>query len=390
MRILSDTPNLDFLRREAKDLLIALRERDPAIRLAAAQREVADQYGFRSWPELKVEVERRRATPPSPDPTLAPELAAAFGLGSVTGAMSPMAYTIMGRRWRLQTDRGAWLATPVFDWIDEGQTERATELRERARAGGVIAPVAVRTRDGALLHRSEDRAWRVDEWIDFGPEVLQPVRSSVARGVGRTLATIHAVGMPSPDVLTPGGSGHLTFRRSEEDWARLIDRTAAAGKPWAEELRALRTEVLVQLEAIPFVPAQDPLIVCINDLSTGVVRMGPDDGLVLTHWDFAGANHPAWELAYVLVHWAGHPPVNPGTARALVAGYRDRAGAVPPLAEPSFWLAITANLNWTYNQFCFGLDRTGENQAYAEGELRDLLATPLSVPMINGILAELE
>lgn len=73
--------------------------------------------------------------------------------------------------------------------------------------------------------------------------------------------------------------------------------------------------------------------------STGVVRMGPDDGLVLTHWDFAGANHPAWELAYVLVHWAEPPPVNPGTARALVAGYRDRAGAVPPLAESSFWVA---------------------------------------------------
>ncbi|HEY9293015.1 MAG TPA: phosphotransferase [Microlunatus sp.] len=387
MRILPDSPNLDFLRREAKELLGALRENDPTSRLSDAQRQIAEQYGFHTWPELGAEVERRRSDPPTSDQALATTLAGAFGLGEVIEPMTPIAYAIMGRRWSLRTEHGHWLATPVFNWIDEDQAERADDLRGRARAAGVMAPTAVRSRDHTLLFQVEGQRWRVDRWMDLGREVLQPVRSSVARAVGRTLATLHSVGPATDHRLAPGQSGHLTHRHSDDDWDQLILRTAAAKKPWLDDLINLVRNVLRPLQSIDFRP-ESSLIICINDLSVGTVRMGADDQLVLTHWDFAGPNHPAWELGYVLVHWAVHAPTNPGTARALVDGYQDQR-VLPTLDLSSFWPAITANLNWIYNQFCFGLDAPDEQQSYAEGEIRSLIAAPLSVRKLENIIAEL-
>lgn len=59
VQALPDRPSLDHLRQQAKDLRRALP--DPhRLSLTAAQTLVARRYGFRSWPELKAEVERRR------------------------------------------------------------------------------------------------------------------------------------------------------------------------------------------------------------------------------------------------------------------------------------------------------------------------------------------
>lgn len=60
MQALPERPNLDHLRRQAKDLRLVLRASDRPVSLAAAQAQVARRYGFRTWPQLKAEVERRR------------------------------------------------------------------------------------------------------------------------------------------------------------------------------------------------------------------------------------------------------------------------------------------------------------------------------------------
>lgn len=63
-------PDLDQLRHQAKDLLHAARRGDPGaitrirsvserVTLSAAQLAIAREYGFPSWPKLKLEVERR-------------------------------------------------------------------------------------------------------------------------------------------------------------------------------------------------------------------------------------------------------------------------------------------------------------------------------------------
>jgi hypothetical protein len=57
MRQLPERPNLDQLRRQAREL----QRRSKPLTLSAAQLAVARDYGFPSWARLKAEVERRRA-----------------------------------------------------------------------------------------------------------------------------------------------------------------------------------------------------------------------------------------------------------------------------------------------------------------------------------------
>ena len=54
---LADTPNLDWLRKEAKRYLAELRKTNPAARLATAQFEVAARFGFSSWRAMKAHID---------------------------------------------------------------------------------------------------------------------------------------------------------------------------------------------------------------------------------------------------------------------------------------------------------------------------------------------
>jgi len=65
-RNLPARPNLDYLKKEAKDLLARLQEQDPAAQLADAQFQLAREYGFASWPQLKAHVEEAMALAASP------------------------------------------------------------------------------------------------------------------------------------------------------------------------------------------------------------------------------------------------------------------------------------------------------------------------------------
>jgi len=78
--MLPDSPSLDYLRRQAKDLLIGLRETQPSASLSDAQAALARKYGFRTWPELKAEVDRRRGRANIADTALAETIAKRFGL----------------------------------------------------------------------------------------------------------------------------------------------------------------------------------------------------------------------------------------------------------------------------------------------------------------------
>ena len=56
-RNLPPHPNLEHLRKQAKDLLHELKQENPALQLADAQHILAREYGFASWPKLKAHVE---------------------------------------------------------------------------------------------------------------------------------------------------------------------------------------------------------------------------------------------------------------------------------------------------------------------------------------------
>ena len=56
-RDLPPRPNLDHLKKQAKELLQTLRQQSPDAQLADAQHALARDYGFASWPRLKAHVE---------------------------------------------------------------------------------------------------------------------------------------------------------------------------------------------------------------------------------------------------------------------------------------------------------------------------------------------
>jgi hypothetical protein len=56
-RSLPPRPSLEWLRKTAKDHLRGLRGARPGAKLAQAQRDVARQYGFRSWRAMKAHVD---------------------------------------------------------------------------------------------------------------------------------------------------------------------------------------------------------------------------------------------------------------------------------------------------------------------------------------------
>lgn len=60
-RHLPPRPNLEYLRKEAKELLEALQRQNPSAQLADAQHALAREYGVASWPALKASVDDRHA-----------------------------------------------------------------------------------------------------------------------------------------------------------------------------------------------------------------------------------------------------------------------------------------------------------------------------------------
>ena len=54
---LPEAPSLDWLRKQAKRRLEEMRQTEPAVRLSAAQFDLAKQYGFSSWRALKAHVD---------------------------------------------------------------------------------------------------------------------------------------------------------------------------------------------------------------------------------------------------------------------------------------------------------------------------------------------
>jgi hypothetical protein len=119
---LPDRPDLDQLRRQARELLRAATHDEPGavarlravsdrVTLSAAQLALAREYGYRSWPALKAEVERRRLSqpagqPPTPGgdeqgPARAPgerwSFGGAAGIRTSAGVLLPEAVIVSGR-----------------------------------------------------------------------------------------------------------------------------------------------------------------------------------------------------------------------------------------------------------------------------------------------------
>jgi hypothetical protein len=156
-------PDLDQLRRQARELLRAAAQGEPdalarlhavsdRVVLSAAQLAVAREYGFRSWPALKAAVERDRSTdmgakPPapaavSPDLLEPPEQRRSFGgaaaIETAGGVLLPE-LLVVGRGHAVLDASlvpPAPATAPLAAWPSQrllSQKERLAELRRQTR-----------------------------------------------------------------------------------------------------------------------------------------------------------------------------------------------------------------------------------------------------------------
>ncbi|HEV2782427.1 MAG TPA: phosphotransferase [Actinophytocola sp.] len=372
MKTLPDNPNLDHLRQQAKDLLAGLRDVDPTTSLADAQASLAQQYGFRTWTDLKAEVDRMRGRADVADPALARAIADGYGLGEVTAEMRSVARADeMGRRWSLRTDRGRWSVRTMDTWIPIVDAETEVALQQAAAAAGVLLPMPVRSRRGRIMESIGGHSWRVSEWLHSGPPLSAPASTSVTRAVGGILAAIHGLALPV-DRISPWHS----LRLSGSTWPELATSAHAMGAPWAPDL-ATAMPTLLELDAIAAdTPAPEPVL-SHNSLGPGNVRRGSNGRLIVMGWEHAGGQPPGWELCDALVHWTidPHRGVNTAGARALIDGYLATAGRIPALDLTMFRGTATSLVNYVAGQLHYALDAgTNEDQRFAARNVRHLLS----------------
>jgi Ser/Thr protein kinase RdoA (MazF antagonist) len=372
VKTLPDNPNLDHLRQQAKDLLSGLRDINPGTSLAEAQTSLAEQYGFRTWTDLKAEVDQVSGRADIADPALARAIAERYDLGEVIGAMRSMARPDdMGRRWSLETDRGRWAVRTMDTWWPIVDAETDTALQQAAAAAGVLLPAPVRSRSGAIIESVGDHSWRVYEALHSGPPLAAPAKSSATRAVGRVLATVHGLALPV-ERISPWHSVKL----SDVDWLELVATAAAKQAAWAPAFQEA-LPILRELDAIRQAGDPPEPVLCHNTLGPANARLAANGDLIVVGWEHAGGQPPSWELANALMDWTINPGggVNKAGARALIDGYRAAAGALPALDIGSFRGAATSLTNYVTGEAQTAFEAsTNEDREYADRNMRHLLS----------------
>ena len=172
---LPSLPNLDHLKKQAKDVLRVSRHWKPRWRLADAQHALARGYGFSSWPHLKAHVEsvrRQSAAPPSG--IREPEDGTADAAPSRSDRSS---HPIVG----------TWTARPNMD-NDESQPHSESVVVEFDLADGalILTQIAADAAGRNMAMKMAIKADGLDHPIQFGDELTLQATWSGAR----TLETV--------------------------------------------------------------------------------------------------------------------------------------------------------------------------------------------------------
>lgn len=383
MRTLPTTPNLEHLKRQAKDLLDALRETKPDATLTDAQRAVAQQYGFHTWADLKREVEQLRATPEPAGQDLVHEIASVFDLGDPITPGLLVARELSCPVLRIETDAGAWQARGLLPWMTDEQVAEGIRLMEAAAAAGMRTPTPKRSRSGALAEQVGDWRWRVDEWMDLGPSVVKPIAKKTANKIGEALGTLHALRLaPSQPMGAWTGQRH-----SPEKWEDTLDTIKQRGAPWAGALEAA-LPTIQDLMTIATDPPGD-LVLSHNDLQNAL-HIANDGSLTVVGWEFAGATPPLWELGSIL-HGCTETPdggINTGIVPSILDGYAAATGSRPVIDLSVFAMAINGWDSWVLSRMNIALseDEDPRDRETAVKELDHILRAPLSRARLEEIV----
>jgi ankyrin repeat protein len=217
-------PNLDWLRKTAKQRLSELRAADPHAKLADAQRTVAREYGFPSWRKLKAHVEDAASQPgPSSQPT-ADEIVKGF-FGLVGAGKIDDVRAVLDATPQMVNAVGPhpfWGGRPqaLHLAIEGGRRDLFDLLLERG-AGVNGSNDQYDHWSPLMLAMNRDRAAMRDELLRRGARIGL-IEALMMADDSRADAILDANGLPA---ITPNGGSILAFART----AHAIDHLIALG-----------------------------------------------------------------------------------------------------------------------------------------------------------------
>lgn len=384
MKTLPDSPSLDHLRQQAKDLLPHLRAVRAGASLSDAQALVAEHYGFRTWPDLKAEVDRRAAMAAHAGDGVTAAVAAAFDLGVPTGPMVGVGKQWAGHAWRLTTERGRWLARELSEWFDESALEHEVLLAESAAAAGIVTPRPVRSTAGTILATVGDRRWRVYTSPAVGPEPTTPADPRRAAAAGRIVGKVHALRLPAPAPVT----SWLTNVRPEAQWRHLQQAAASVGKPWAERLDEVIPAIMEVNGIVEPARTEAELVLSACHYAPNAFCVAGAADLAVMSWEHAGAIPPRWDFGSTLLFWSEGVlgRVNEPAVEAVVAGYAEEFELPDPFDLGIFSAVLCGSLSWLTSRIRIALTEHAAQRALADRAVPWLLRDPPSRSKFEAVL----
>ncbi|MFL6129630.1 MAG: phosphotransferase enzyme family protein [Mycobacteriales bacterium] len=306
------------------------------------------------------------------------EVARAYGLGTPTGRMRPVARGELGRVWRLPTSTGPVAVKDLFFPPAEAGAAADAAFQLEALAAGVVLPAPRRTPGGRVLAElASGVTVRAYEWMDLTPLGERPVEQ-----VGALLATLHRLTAPTaqprhPWYVQPVG---------EPAWTALLADLEAADAPFSDDVAGLLPEVLA-LEALLPTPLTGDERRCHLDLDDSNLARDDRGRLVVLDWENSGPAAPSGELAMVAAEYG------PAAAVRLVRAYR-AGGGPATLREPADFAvaaAVQGHLVETYaRRWLRSGDPAGEeDRQRCEWQIAGIAAQPVTRARIDEVLAAL-
>jgi thiamine kinase-like enzyme len=260
-----------------------------------------------------------------------------FALEPGAALSGPVARGEQGQVWRLSTPTRSWAVKELFEPLHEDEVREDARFQDAVHAAHVPLPAVIRTVDGDVLADVDGSRVRVYEWVDLRERdaMLNPA------DVGGLVASIHRVHDVGSEPVDPWYVDPVGAAR----WDELVSALAAGRAPFAEDLAALRDE-LVALETLLEPPSS--LQTCHRDLWADNVRMAGDGTLCVIDWENAGLADPSQELGLVLFEFGCG---DPRRVRALDRAYRD-GGGPGRVDRPTDFSMVIAQLGHIGERWC--------------------------------------
>jgi Ser/Thr protein kinase RdoA (MazF antagonist) len=247
-------------------------------------------------------------------------------------------------------------------------------FQDAASAAGVPVPPVRRALDGEVIADLGDTRARMCGWVDMDPPDLLVDPSAI----GNLVAQLHRVPFEGSIGVDPWYADPV----GEVAWRSTVAALNAARAPFAEELDALLPEVLA-LETLLGEPPT-AMRTCHRDLWADNVRRTHGGGLCVFDFDNAGLADPSWELAAVLVEYAGW---DLDRSRELRAAYADAGGPGRVAARRDFTMVI-AQLHHIVAEGCrrWLAATSDEQRADNEGWVREFIERPVTRSLVEALL----